>query len=86
MKGAGVCVSARRPAAAEPGLQAQYPVDFRKKWGDPRHAVHSVHEEVHSRLGCECRRFEDAAEMKAKVLAQYRGLGMDFTLNDRIAT
>ena len=27
-----------------------------------------------------------AAEMKAKVLAQYPGLGMEFTLNDRIAT
>jgi glyoxylase-like metal-dependent hydrolase (beta-lactamase superfamily II) len=29
---------------------------------------------------------KNAAEMKAKVLAQYPGLGMDFTLNDRIAT
>jgi hypothetical protein len=29
---------------------------------------------------------KDAAEMKAKVLAQYSGLGMKFTLNDRIAT
>jgi len=28
---------------------------------------------------------KDAAEMKAKVLQQYPGLGMDFTLNDRIA-
>jgi glyoxylase-like metal-dependent hydrolase (beta-lactamase superfamily II) len=28
---------------------------------------------------------KDAAEMKAKVLAQYPGLGMEFTLNDRIA-
>ena len=27
-----------------------------------------------------------AAEMKAKVLAQYPGLGMEFTLNDRVAT
>ncbi|HTW64456.1 MAG TPA: MBL fold metallo-hydrolase [Bryobacteraceae bacterium] len=27
---------------------------------------------------------KDAAEMKAKVLAQYPGLGMEFTLNDRI--
>jgi hypothetical protein len=29
---------------------------------------------------------KDAAEMKAKVLKQYPGLGMDFTLNDRVAT
>lgn len=29
---------------------------------------------------------KDAAEMKAKVLAQYPGLGMEFTLNDRIKT
>jgi glyoxylase-like metal-dependent hydrolase (beta-lactamase superfamily II) len=29
---------------------------------------------------------KSAAEMKAKVLAQYPGLGMEFTLNDRIAT
>ncbi len=29
---------------------------------------------------------KDAAEMKAKVLAQYPGLGMEFTLNDRVAT
>jgi hypothetical protein len=27
-----------------------------------------------------------AAEMREKVLKQYPGLGMDFTLNDRIAT
>jgi len=27
-----------------------------------------------------------AAEMKSKVLAQYPGLGMEFTLNDRVAT
>ncbi len=26
-----------------------------------------------------------AAEMKAKVLKQYPGLGMEFTLNDRVA-
>ena len=29
---------------------------------------------------------KDAAEMKTKVLAQYPGLGMEFTLNDRIKT
>jgi glyoxylase-like metal-dependent hydrolase (beta-lactamase superfamily II) len=29
---------------------------------------------------------KNAAEMKAKVLAQYPGLGMEFTLNDRVAT
>ena len=29
---------------------------------------------------------KDAAEMKPKVLAQYPGLGMEFTLNDRIKT
>ena len=29
---------------------------------------------------------KDRAEMRAKVLQQYPGLGMDFTLNDRIAT
>jgi len=29
---------------------------------------------------------KDASEMKAKVLAQYPGLGMEFTLNDRIKT
>lgn len=29
---------------------------------------------------------KDAEEMKAKVLAQYPGLGMEFTLNDRIKT
>jgi hypothetical protein len=29
---------------------------------------------------------KNAAEMKAKVLVQYPGLGMEFTLNDRIAT
>ena len=29
---------------------------------------------------------KNATEMKAKVLAQYPGLGMEFTLNDRIAT
>lgn len=29
---------------------------------------------------------KDAAEMKAKVRAQYPGLGMEFTLNDRIKT
>jgi glyoxylase-like metal-dependent hydrolase (beta-lactamase superfamily II) len=28
---------------------------------------------------------KDAAEMKAKVLKQYPGLGMEFTLNDRVA-
>jgi glyoxylase-like metal-dependent hydrolase (beta-lactamase superfamily II) len=28
---------------------------------------------------------KNAAEMKAKVLAQYPGLGMEFTLNDRVA-
>lgn len=31
-------------------------------------------------------RSKDAAEMKANVLRQYPGLGMDFTLNDRVAT
>ena len=29
---------------------------------------------------------KDAAEMRANVLKQYPGLGMDFTLNDRVAT
>ena len=29
---------------------------------------------------------KDAAEMKAAVLKQYPKLGMDFTLNDRVAT
>lgn len=29
---------------------------------------------------------KDSAEMKTKVLAQYSGLGMEFTLNERIAT
>ncbi len=28
---------------------------------------------------------KDAVEMKAKVLKQYPGLGMEFTLNDRVA-
>jgi hypothetical protein len=28
----------------------------------------------------------DAAEMRTKVLKQYPGLGMEFTLNDRVAT
>jgi hypothetical protein len=28
----------------------------------------------------------NAAEMRANVLKQYPGLGMEFTLNDRIAT
>jgi len=28
----------------------------------------------------------DAAEMRAKVLKKYPGLGMEFTLNDRVAT
>ena len=31
-------------------------------------------------------RSKTAAEMRAKVLAQYPGLGMEFTLNDRVAT
>jgi glyoxylase-like metal-dependent hydrolase (beta-lactamase superfamily II) len=31
-------------------------------------------------------RSKDAAEMRANVLKQYSGLGMEFTLNDRIAT
>ena len=31
-------------------------------------------------------RSKDAAEMRANVLKQYPGLGMDFTLNDRVAT
>jgi glyoxylase-like metal-dependent hydrolase (beta-lactamase superfamily II) len=31
-------------------------------------------------------RSKDASEMRANVLKQYPGLGMDFTLNDRIAT
>ena len=31
-------------------------------------------------------RSKNAAEMRANVLAQYPGLGMEFTLNDRIAT
>ena len=31
-------------------------------------------------------RSKNAAEMRAKVLAQYPGLGMEFTLNDRVAT
>jgi glyoxylase-like metal-dependent hydrolase (beta-lactamase superfamily II) len=31
-------------------------------------------------------RSKTAAEMRANVLAQYPGLGMDFTLNDRVAT
>jgi hypothetical protein len=31
-------------------------------------------------------RSKDAAEMRANVLKQYPGLGMEFTLNDRIAT
>jgi glyoxylase-like metal-dependent hydrolase (beta-lactamase superfamily II) len=31
-------------------------------------------------------RSKDAAEMRANVLTQYPGLGMEFTLNDRIAT
>ena len=29
---------------------------------------------------------KDAAEMRANVLEQYPGLGMEFTLNDRVAT
>jgi hypothetical protein len=29
---------------------------------------------------------KDAAEMKANVLKQYPNLGMEFTLNDRVAT
>lgn len=29
---------------------------------------------------------KNAEEMKAKVLAQYPGLGMEFTLNDRVKT
>jgi hypothetical protein len=29
---------------------------------------------------------KDAAEMRAKVVKQYPGLGMAFTLNDRVAT
>ena len=28
---------------------------------------------------------KDAAEMRARVLKQYPGLGMEFTLNDRVA-
>jgi len=31
-------------------------------------------------------RSKTAAEMRTNVLAQYPGLGMEFTLNDRIAT
>jgi len=31
-------------------------------------------------------RSKDAAEMRANVIRQYPGLGMEFTLNDRIAT
>ena len=31
-------------------------------------------------------RSKDASEMRANVLKQYPGLGMDFTLNDRVAT
>ena len=31
-------------------------------------------------------RSKDAAEMRANVLKQYPGLGMEFTLNDRVAT
>ena len=31
-------------------------------------------------------RSKDAAEMRSNVLKQYPGLGMEFTLNDRIAT
>jgi hypothetical protein len=31
-------------------------------------------------------RSKDAAEMRANVVKQYPGLGMEFTLNDRIAT
>ena len=31
-------------------------------------------------------RSKDAAEMRANVLRQYPGLGMEFTLNDRVAT
>ena len=31
-------------------------------------------------------RSKDATEMRANVLRQYPGLGMEFTLNDRVAT
>jgi hypothetical protein len=31
-------------------------------------------------------RSKDAAQMKANVVKQYPGLGMEFTLNDRVAT
>ena len=31
-------------------------------------------------------RSKNAAEMRANVLKQYPGLGMEFTLNDRMAT
>jgi hypothetical protein len=31
-------------------------------------------------------RSTNAAEMRANVLRQYPGLGMEFTLNDRVAT
>lgn len=31
-------------------------------------------------------RSKTAAEMRANVLKQYPGLGMEFTLNDRVAT
>jgi hypothetical protein len=31
-------------------------------------------------------RSKDAASMRANVLKQYPGLGMEFTLNDRVAT
>ena len=31
-------------------------------------------------------RSKTAAEMREQVLKQYPGLGMDFTLNDRVAT
>jgi hypothetical protein len=42
-------------------------------------------EEVRGGLGRDVPRSKDDAEMRVNVLEQYPGLGMEFTLNDRIA-
>jgi hypothetical protein len=54
--------------------------------GNARFEGDRLHEEVLGRLDANVAASRNAAEMKAKVLAQYPGLGMEFTPNDRVAT
>jgi hypothetical protein len=51
-----------------------------------RHALDRLHEKYIADCDANVARSKTASEMRANVLKHYPGLGMEFTLNDRVAT